>query len=413
MTLPTRAKPYSISKREVYNAWLKIKANRGGPGIDEESLGQFESRLSRNLFKLWNRMSSGSYFPQAVKRVEIPKRDGKTRPLGIPTVYDRIAQEVVRARLEPELEKLFHDDSYGYRPGKSALEAVARCRERNWRYSWVVDIDIEKFFDTLSHELLLRAVRKHAKESWVVLYIERWLKAPIKYPDGRMENSERGTPQGGVVSPLLANLYLHYAFDSWMKRNYPHLPFERYADDIIIHSRTETEAQQVKEALNERFLDCGLRLHPEKTRIVYCKDSSHRGTYEAVSYVFLGYAFQPRRAKQHKTKRVFTGFLPAASIQAKKHLNQQLRALRPKQHLQWSLSDLASELNPILQGWFNYFSKFGRSTLQRICFEIDGLILRWIQRKHVTGIRRAITLLKRWRGANPTLFAHWRFTSIG
>jgi RNA-directed DNA polymerase len=308
----SEAKPFCITKKEVWEAYKRVKANKGAAGVDEQTLKDFEKGVKDNLYKIWNRMSSGSYFPLPVLTVKIPKKNGGERKLGIPTVADRIAQQVVKARLEPELEPLFHEDSYGYRPKKSALEAVGRARERCWRYDWVIDLDIKGFFDNLDQNLLLRAVRKHALEPWIVLYIERWLKAPRQEEDGRLVPREKGTPQGGVISPLLANLFLHYALDRWLAVNYPQVPFERYADDAIVHCRTEGQAQEMRKAIAERLRSCGLELHPEKTKIVYCKDDSRKGTYSNESFDFLSYTFRPRKARNRKGK-FFINFSPAVS----------------------------------------------------------------------------------------------------
>jgi RNA-directed DNA polymerase len=261
-----KAKPFCIPERWVWEAYKRVKANRGAAGVDEQSIEAFEQDLENNLYKLWNRLSSGSYFPPPVKRVEIAKRDGGMRPLGIPTVSDRIAQAVVKGYLEPELEKHFHPDSYGYRPGKSALDAVGLARERCWRYDWVLDLDIRAYFDTIPHDLLLKAVKKHTDCRWVLLYIERWLKAPVQLADGTQVPRERGTPQGSVISPLLANLFLHYAFDRWMAKHPPNVPFERFADDILCHCVSEAQAQWLQRELQGRFAQCGLELHPHKTR---------------------------------------------------------------------------------------------------------------------------------------------------
>ena len=274
----TKAKPFDIPKREVWEAFKKVKANQGAAGVDGQSIAEFEADLKSNLYKLWNRLSSGSYFPPPVRRVDIPKASGGTRPLGIPTVADRIAQEVVRRYLEPRLEPVFHADSYGYRPRRSAIDAVARARQRCWRYDWVLDIDIKAFFDSLDWELLLRALRRHTDCAWVLLYVERWLKAPMQREDGTIEPRSAGTPQGGVISPILANLFLHYAFDKWMDREYPAVAFERYADDAICHCRTRAEAEALRAALAVRFAACRLELHPQKTKIVYCKDTNRKGT---------------------------------------------------------------------------------------------------------------------------------------
>ena len=312
-----RAKPFDIPKREVWEAYKKVRANQGAAGVDGQSIADFEADLANNLYKLWNRMASGSYFPPPVRRVDIPKGDGKTRPLGIPTVADRIAQMVVKRFLEPLVEPRLHDDSYGYRPGKSALDAVGAARQRCWRYAWVVDLDIKAFFDSIDTDLLMRAVRKHRDCPWALLYIERWLKAPVQTAEGSLIERERGMPQGGVVSPLLANLFLHYAFDKWMQRNHPGIPFERYADDAICHCRSEEQAAALRNALEERFTDCGLTLHPEKTKIVYCKDDDRRGNYPNQKFDFLGYTFRPRLSRRRGGK-VGVSFSPAAGDKALK-----------------------------------------------------------------------------------------------
>ena len=311
----SEAKPYCISKWEVWEAYKRVKANHGAAGVDEQSIADFEMNLKGNLYKIWNRMSSGSYFPPPVRTVKIPKANGGERKLGIPTVSDRIAQQVVKSRLEPQVDSLFHPDSYGYRPGKSALDAVGQARQRCWRYDWILDLDIKGFFDNIPQDLLIRAVKKHAKEQWMVLYIERWLKAPVQEEDGQLVPREKGTPQGGVISPLLANLFLHYAFDRWMAKQYRQLPFERFADDAIVHCRTEVEAQDVRAAIAARLRECGLELHPEKTKIVYCKDDDRRRTYPNEKFDFLGYTFRPRRSKNRKGK-YFINFSPAVSDKA-------------------------------------------------------------------------------------------------
>ena len=255
------AKPFDISKREVWEAFKRVKANQGAAGVDGQSIAGFEIDFQNNLYKLWNRLSSGSYFPLPVRRVDIPKADGGTRPLGIPTVADRIAQEVVRRKLEPILEPVFHTDSYGYRPGKSAIDAVRQTRQRCWRYDWVLDLDVKGYFDSIDWELLLKAIRYHTDCPCVLLYIERWLKVPVQMEDGSIEVRTSGTPQGGFISPLLANLFLHHAFDTWMARNFPHIPFERYADDAVCHCKSAEEAQTLWSALADRFAACKLVLH--------------------------------------------------------------------------------------------------------------------------------------------------------
>ncbi len=302
-------KPFDISKRVVIEAFQKVKANQGAAGVDGESIEEFEKDLKRNLYRIWNRMSSGSYFPPSVRAVQIPKKAGGSRILGVPTVSDRIAQTVVKIYLEPEVEPIFHPDSYGYRPGRSALDALGRTRERCWKFDWVIDLDIRAFFDSIDHDLMLAAVAKHTKLNWVLLYIERWLKAPLEKEDGTILQRDRGTAQGSAISPLLANLFLHYAFDVWMSRNFPGCPFERYADDRVIHCTTEKEAKDILAALGKRLAQLGLELHPDKTAIVYCKDANRKGPYEHEQFDFLCYRFGPRLAKNRRDQ-FFVGFLP-------------------------------------------------------------------------------------------------------
>jgi RNA-directed DNA polymerase len=298
----SKTKPFVISKQAVFEAYRKVKANKGAGGVDGVSMAQFEQDLKGNLYKLWNRLSSGSYFPPPVRLVEIPKRDGGVRPLGVPTVADRIAQTVVAAELEEKVEPIFHPDSYAYRPGRSAHDALASCRKRCWEFDWVVDLDLKSFFDTLDHQLMLKAVAHHTDQRWVLLYVERWLQAPLQQADGTLVERDRGTPQGSAISPVLANLYLHYALDAWMQRTFPQVPFERYADDVIVHCDSLSQAQQVRDAIAARMVECGLQLHPDKTRIVYCKDSNRPGSHEHERFDFLGYTFQPRRVKSKAGK---------------------------------------------------------------------------------------------------------------
>ena len=275
-----KEKSFDISKQVVWDSYERVKANQGAAGVDGESIADFEADLKGNLYKLWNRMSSGSYFPPPARAVEIPKKAGGVRTLGVPTVADRIAQTVVRAYLEPEVEPFFHPDSYGYRPGRSALDAVATCRQRCWKKDWVIDLDLKAFFDSIPHDLLLKAVSKHTDLAWVLLYVRRWLVAPLQREDGTIVERDRGTPQGSAISPLLANLFLHYAFDRWMAREFPAVAFERYADDAVAHCATEAQARKVLDAIAARMAEVGLELHPDKTRIVYCKDADRRGSAE-------------------------------------------------------------------------------------------------------------------------------------
>ena len=406
-----KTKPYSIPKQLVWKAYQRVKANRGAAGVDGETLTVFEKDLKRNLYKVWNRMASGSYFPPPVRLVEIPKDNGGTRPLGIPTVADRVAQTVVKMVLEPVVEPVFHADSYGYRPGRSALEAVGVTRKRCWDADWVIDLDIQAFFDSLPHDLVERAVAHHTDLPWVRLYIARWLRAPVQRPDGTREERTKGTPQGGVVSPLLANLFLHYAFDRWMQRTFPSLRFERYADDAIVHCRSEQQARVVVAAIRGRFVQCGLQLHPTKTRIVYCKDDDRPGQYEHVKFDFLGYTFQPRRAK-NRWGKYFVGFLPAISTKAAKAIRNTIREWRmASTRNNQSLEDLARLTNPAVRGWMHYYGRYYRSKCVQVLRHLNEALAAWVRRKY-TRLRRRERASMHWLGRiarrDPNLFALWQ-----
>jgi RNA-directed DNA polymerase len=405
------AKPHTVSKQAVWEAYQKVKANHGAAGVDGQSIEAFETDLRNNLYKIWNRMSSGSYFPPPVRLVEIPKANGGLRPLGIPTVADRVAQMVVKRHLEPLVEPCFHKDSYGYRPGKSALDAVATARQRCWRSDWVIDLDIKGFFDNLDWELVMKAVRHHDKTPWVLLYIERWLKAPVQRQDGSLQERTKGSPQGAVVSPLLANLFLHHALDDWMRRNHPHIQFERYADDVIVHAKSKTQAEQLLEAIRARLAVCGLELHPEKTKIVYCQDSDRKGQHEHIQFDFLGYTFRPRRAKNYRGKP-FVSFLPGVSNKAGKAIRATIRdwrlaATRNNQ----SLEDLARLVNPSVSGWVNYYGRFYRSALTPVFRHLERALIRWACRKYKR-FRGHVTNATHWLGRvarrAPELFVLWQ-----
>jgi RNA-directed DNA polymerase len=405
-------KPFRIAKWVVWEAFVRVKSNKGAAGVDEQSLGEFEANRDRNLYKIWNRLSSGSYFPPPVKAVEIPKASGKgVRVLGIPTVADRIAQTVVRMYLEPKVEPIFHPDSYGYRPGKSALDAVGVCRQRCWRADWVIDLDIRAFFDTVPWELVLKAVAQHTDQAWILLYVERWLKAPLQQPDGSLVVRDRGTPQGSAISPLLANLFMHYAFDAWMVRELPGISFERYCDDAVVHCRSEKQARCVREAIAARLAQVGLELHPDKTRIVYCKDADRRGCYELTKFTFLGYQFRPRLAKNKHGKN-FVSFLPAVSTEAMKEMGREIRSWHMAKRSDKSLNDLARMFNSVVQGWINYYGRFYKSRLLYFLRRLNNHLVRWVCRKYKQRLRnrerRAMAWLAEIARRSPRLFAHWR-----
>jgi RNA-directed DNA polymerase len=407
----SKAKPFGISKRVVFEAYKRVRANQGAAGVDGESIADFDKDLKNNLYKIWNRMSSGSYFPPAVRSVEIAKKGGGRRKLGVPTVSDRIAQMVAKMYFEPEVEHYFHPDSYGYRAGKSAIEAVGVARKRCWRYDWVLDCDIKAFFDEIDHGLLMRAVRKHTDNKWLLLYIERWLKAPVQVEDGTIYSRGKGSPQGSVISPLLANLFLHYAFDEWMRRNYGSIPFERYADDILVHCRSEKQARWIKTVIERRLNQCGLELHPEKTKIVYCKDSFRKGNYPDEKFDFLGYTFRPRRSKD-RYGRFFVSFLPAVSDEAAKSMRRAIRCWRMHRMTEKSIEDLACMFNPVIRGWINYYGQFYKSALYPILKQLNHALQRWAYRKYKKlhgRKRKAFYLLQRIAKQMPHMFVHWRF----
>lgn len=407
----TTAKPYAIPKSIVWEAYKRVKANRGAAGVDGQSLADFEKDLKNNLFKLWNRMSSGCYFPPPVKLVEIPKGNtGKTRPLGIPTVSDRIAQMVVKLVFEPQVEPHFHPDSYGYRPGKSALDAVAVTRQRCWRRNWVIDLDIKGFFDNLDWNLVMRAVKHHTDVPWILLYVERWLRAPVQHADGRLEERTKGSPQGSVISPLLSNLFMHYAFDEWLRRNFPGVQFARYADDAVVHARSLVEAEKLLEAIRTRLLSCGLELHPEKTKIVYCKDDDRRGDHEQTKFDFLGYTFRPRRAKNHRGK-LFISFLPGVSTKAANSIRETIRSWRiGASRNNQSLEEIAQFVNPFVRGWVNYYAKFYPSALTPVLRSLERSLVYWVRRKFKRfryHQRQAVHWLGRVAHKEPDLFVLW------
>jgi RNA-directed DNA polymerase len=410
------AKPFDISKQQVWKAYKAVRANAGAAGVDEETITDFERDLKGNLYKIWNRLTSGSYFPPPVKAVAIPKKNGGERILGVPTVADRVAQTVVKQYLEPILESIFLPDSFGYRPKKSALDAIAVTRDRCWRYDWVLEFDIKGLFDNIDHALLLKALEKHTTCKWVTLYVKRWLTAPLQQEDGTLVERTRGTPQGGVVSPVLSNLFMHYAFDVWMTRMFPDLPWCRYADDGLVHCRAEEEADAIKAALQARLAACGLEMHPDKTQIVYCKDSNRKDAYPNTKFDFLGYEFRARGARVRARGILFTSFSPAVSAKSLKAMRAHTRRLNLRNQSHLSLEEFARILNPILRGWIAYYGQFYPSAMWPIYRHVDYTIRAWIMRKYsrLRGHKvRASMLMQRTAKQNPSLFAHWRFGGIG
>lgn len=404
-----KTKSFTVSQQMVFESYLKVCAKNGSAGIDNESIEQFNENMSGNLYKIWNRMSSGSYFPPPVRTVPIPKKQGGTRLLGIPTVSDRIAQGVVKDYLEPVLEPVFHRNSFGYRPGRSTHDALAQCKENCFQYAWVVDLDIKGFFDNLNHEIMMKMVNHHTQEKWVMLYIERWLKAGVEQEDKSIEARTKGTPQGGVISPLLANLYLHHSFDQWMNKYYTNNPFERYADDIIVHCKTKEEAEKLLAAIRERLECFDLQLHPEKTKIVYCKNSSRKEEYEHNSFTFLSYGFRPRKAFNKFLKKSFTQFAPAICCQAKAYIRKRIREVFNPRNTQIPLAITAKKLNPKIRGWLNYYCKFGPEQALQVFKYLNQLIQEWIMRKFRLRCKKEmLRKFKAYVKAYPNGFFHWK-----
>jgi RNA-directed DNA polymerase len=406
----SKTKPFCISRKAVMEAYLRVKANKGSAGIDEVSLEEFGKDLKNNLYRIWNRMSSGSYMPPPVLLVEIPKKDGGKRPLGIATVADRIAQTVVKMELEPVIDPLFHEDSYGYRPNKSALDAIGKCRERCWRYNWVLDLDIKDFFNSIPHDLMMKAIEKHTKCKWVLLYIKRWLIAPLQREDGSITEVTKGTAQGAVVSPIMANLFLHYCMDEWMRLKYPDCPFERYADDSVIHCRTKAEAERLKEHLSERMKACGLEMHEGKTKIVYCKGGSKKEDHPDIQFDFLGYNFRPRKSID-KNGISFLSFSPAVSNKSAKAMRGKMSTWNLTSKASGKLSEVARAINPIVTGWVNYYGRYHKEKLISVLKHVNFWILKWIMTKYKRFHKRrakAAEWLRKIIDREPGLMAHWR-----
>jgi RNA-directed DNA polymerase len=413
--LETRSKPIPITKDMVRAAYCKVRANKGSAGIDEVSLKRFDENLSKNLYKLWNRMSSGSYFPMAVKEVILPKSNGGERKLGIPSIIDRIAQEVVKAYLEPRLEAVFLAQSYGYRPRKSAHQALEEVRTNVRQYAWVIDMDIKSYFDEINHELLMKALEKHVPENWVKLYIKRWLEAPVQGAEGLIQKQGTGTPQGGVISPLLANLFLHYVLDKWLEKTFLTVKFVRYADDLVVHCKSENQSHYVLEGIRRRLKECYLQLSEEKTKITYCKDYRRKeGHGYAKSFDFLGHTFKPMSKKSNRDTGVFLGFDCEMSMKSRSRILGKWRQMDIQNQSTKTLLDIAQMLNMQTRGIMNYFGKMGTRILERVFRHLDYRIAKWVKNKfkNLGSYQKAFDWMRAIRLSNPSIFVHWSISKI-
>lgn len=402
-------KTVPIEFSQVVKAYRKVKKGGKAVGIDNESWAEFDKETERNLYVIWNRLASGSYHPQAVREVEIPKKDGKVRKLGIPTLRDRIAQQVLKDYMEKRIDDIFHDNSYGYRPLKSAHDAVEQVRQNCYKQDWVIDMDISRFFDEMDHELVLKAVEHVLDEKWVKMYVERWLQMPIQKKDGSLQQKEgKGTPQGGVISPLLANLYLHFSLDRWLDKHFPQVSFVRYADDIVIHCNSKAEAEMVLEAVKQRLSEVKLQVNESKTRIAYCKDYKRKEDHEVVKFEFLGFSYQPRERKSKQDGRSYTAFTAEISPSNQKRIREEIRQIKLFKYTTVEITDIASSLNMKLRGWINYYSRYSRKSLRRTLFKIEERLIKWLKHKHKIGVHQSVKKLKLIRQANPALFYHWK-----
>lgn len=412
MNLWSETKSVPVSRSMVWEAYKKVRSNQGSAGVDQIGMDEFDAQRSKHLYKLWNRMASGSYFPPPVKEVEIPKKDGKIRTLGIPTISDRVAQMVVKEYLEPRFEKIFSPHSYGYRPNKNAHQALESVRVNCRKSDWVIDLDIKGFFDNINHDKLMLAVEKHVSENWCVTYIRRWLQMPVLAKSGELVQKQgKGTPQGGVISPLLANLFLHYAMDKWLEQTHPTVSYVRYADDAILHCRSKQQAEYVLRNLNKRMQDVGLELHSEKTKLVYCKDYRRQENHPTVKFDFLGYSFQPRTTMSKKTGKLFLGFDCAISIGSKKRIADKMKELDIVHLTHKSIVGVAQFLEPYIRGWINYYGKYRISALNPIFQLLRKRLVMWARKRYKrykTNLNKAYDWLKRVKEQFPNLFYQWK-----
>jgi RNA-directed DNA polymerase len=404
-------KTVPITFKMVVDAYGKVKKGGKATGIDEESWQVFDKDAQGNLYVIWNRLSSGSYHPSAVREKEIPKKDGTMRKLGIPTLRDRIAQCVVKDYMEKRIDQKFHQQSYGYRPMKSSRQAIEQVRRNCMQKDWVIDLDISKFFDEIDHELLMKAVEAMTEEKWVRMYVKRWLEMKAQDKEGMQHDRQgKGTPQGGVISPLLANIFLHFALDKWLDKYYPQISFVRYADDMVIHGNTKQEADELLQAIRARLQQVKLRLNEKKTQIVYCKDYRRKQKHEKVQFGFLGFSYQPRESKsKYGGGASFAAFTAEISKDNQKKIREQIKETIVWRDTRMEITDIALKLNSKLRGWINYFGLYSKARLRRTMMHLDYRLLKWLQAKHkISGTRKAAIKLAAIRKVNPMMFYHWQ-----
>jgi group II intron reverse transcriptase/maturase len=405
-----QTKSVPVTMKMVVDAYRRVRSNKGGAGVDGITLEKYEADITNQLYKVWNRLTSGSYFPPEVRLTQIPKGNGKLRDLGIPTIGDRVAQQVIKTYLEPRYEAKFSQSSYGYRPHKSAHQAIGECQKNCWKYDWVIDLDIKGFFDNINHEWMMRMLEQETKETWVLMYIKRWLEAPMRRQNGEVETRTKGTPQGGVISPLLANIYLHYALDLWIEKKHQDTKFERYADDVVIHCQSRKEAEEMLEAVRERLGKFGLELSEEKTKIVYCKHGKQPDRKEELQkFTFLGHDFKPKSAKNRQNGKKFLSYMAVMSIAAKGKIHQMQKEWNIHRRTDLSLEAISTMINSKVQGWINYFEAYGRNELWHILSGLNHRLIKWWKRKHkLESIYIAIEQIKAKQQINFQLFAHWK-----
>jgi group II intron reverse transcriptase/maturase len=415
MIFSEKQKTQPIDRLQVWNAFKRVRSNQGSAGVDGLTISEVSAKPVKYLYPLWNRLASGSYRPKPVRQTLISKGEGKMRALGIPTIIDRVAQQVIADELEELVDRHFSTNSFGYRPHKSAHDAIDQCRIHCMKYSWVIDLDIKGFFDNIDHGLLMKAVKHFTNKRHILLYVERWLKAPVQLPDGTLKyNQGKGTPQGGVISPVLANLFLHFVFDKWIEKQYPQAKFERYADDIVIHCQGIKPALRMMEAIKQRLTQCKLELNRKKSKIVYCRRNQKRQPPFKPRYQkfdFLGFTFKPRMVKDKG--RTFLSVTPSISQKNTKRISEECYKLKLHRMVHLTLDKLATILEAKTKGWIYYYGKFRMSGLRRAFRVLNMRLAQWVRNKYRRFRRKhwyyAYKWLKETSKDFPNMFVHWKY----